>query len=182
MRWYRFGRHHFNLPVYCLVLLQSCKNICLLLKTPGQASFDRTWNCAISEVEVSFSREQEKRQRYDSSVPSLAMCCAVLELNPLPEGIEHRGLRVSLLDHFLRASGTNLPDLSRPYHGRKCDKSLLTAIVWAQAPGKGNTNTCMRNLYSMKDSLLILNSVSNVRISHAWNLYIPYTWWNSFPY
>ena len=81
------------------------------------------------------------RQQYDSSGPSLAMCCAVLVLYPFPEGVEHRGLRVSLLDHFLRAPGTNFPDLSHRYHPQKCDGSLLTVIVWAQAPGTGDPNT-----------------------------------------
>jgi len=81
--------------------------------------------------------------------PCQVLPCAALVLNPLPEGIEHRGLRVSLLDHFLRESGTNLPDLSHPYHGQKCDKSLLTAIVRTQAPGTGDPNRRIGNLYSM---------------------------------
>jgi len=78
------------------------------------------------------------RQQCDSSGASLAICYAVLVLYPFPEGAEHRGLRISVLDHFLRAPGTNLPDLSHRYHGQKCDGGLPTVIAWAQAPGTGH--------------------------------------------
>jgi len=57
-------------------------------------------------MDVSFSREQEMGQRYDSSVPSLAMRCA--SAVPFSGGVlSTEGLEFPLLDHFLPASATN---------------------------------------------------------------------------